>query len=647
MNPPSDAQAAPNQFALLRQRRFAPFFWTQFAGAANDNLFKFALTVMVTYQLDVGWLPADVAGLVIGALFILPFLLFSATGGQLTDKVDKTVMIRLVKNLEIAIMALAAWAFFAANVPVLLACVFLMGLHSTLFGPVKYAYLPQVLDERELTGGNGMVEMGTYVAILLGSVAGGLLVALPHVGHAWVAAGCVALAVAGRVAAQFIPRAPATDPGLKIHWNSVSETWRNLRLAHGQIAVFRSILGISWMWFFGAIFLSNFPAFAKEVLHGNEQVASLLLVVFSVGVGIGSLLCEKLSGRHVEIGLVPLGAIGMSAFAIDLYFASRALPPHAGHALAGFLAQPAHWRVMADLALLSLFAGLYSVPMYALIQLRSAPTHRARIIAANNILNALFMIASAVLAGALLKGGCSIPQIFLFTGLANAVVAAYIFLLVPEYLLRFVAWVLSRLVYRYKVAGEKHIPANGAAVLVANHVSFVDAVLLMAASPRPIRFIMDHRIFQVPVLGWIFRLARCIPIASHKDDPATYQRAFDEAAQVLREGDLLGIFPEGGITRDGQLQPFKGGVMKILEQARADGLSVPVVPMALTNLWGSFFSRVEQGGAMTRPFRRGLFNRVGLNVGEAVPGAQATPEGLQARVAGLLGEGEGVAKLVR
>ncbi|WP_415162003.1 MFS transporter [Ottowia sp.] len=636
MNQAPPGADAPNQFALLRQRRFAPFFWTQFAGAANDNLFKFAFTVMVTYQLSVGWLPPAMAGLVIGALFILPFLLFSATSGQLTDKYDKTTMIRLVKNLEIAIMALAAWAFMAANVPVLLACVFLMGLHSTLFGPVKFAYLPQVLNERELTGGNGMVEMGTFVAILLGNVVGGLLVAVPQVGHTWVAVACVALALAGRAVAQAIPAAPATDPGLKINWNPVSETWRNLKLAHGQIAVFRSLLGISWMWFFGATFLSNFPAFAKEVLHGNEQVASLLLVVFSIGIGVGSLLCERLSHRHVEIGLVPLGAIGMSVFAIDLYFASRGLPPHAGHTLGSFLAQPAHWRVMADLALLSLFAGLYSVPMYALIQLRSAPTHRARIIAANNILNALFMIGSALIAGALLKSGFSIPQIFLVTGLANAVVAAYIFLLVPEYLLRFVSWVLTRLVYRYRVAGEEHIPSDGPAVLVANHVSFVDAVLLMAASPRPIRFIMDHRIFQVPVLGWLFRLAKCIPVASQKDDPATYQRAFDEAAQVLREGDLLGIFPEGGITRDGQLQPFKGGIMKILEQARADGVNTPVVPMALTNLWGSYFSRIEQGGAMVRPFRRGLFSRVGLNVGEAVPAAQATPEGLREKVAALL-----------
>ena len=634
--PAARAPEAPNQFALLRQRRFAPFFWTQFSGAANDNLFKFAVTVMVTYQLSVGWLPPAMAGLVIGALFILPFLLFSATSGQLTDKLEKSWLIRRLKDFEIAIALLAAWGLMAQNVPVMLACIFLLGFQSTVFGPVKFAYLPQALNERELTGGNGMVEMGTFVAILMGNVVGGLLVALPGIGHATVAVACVVLAVLGRMTAQFIPHAPATDPGLRINWNPVSETWRNLKLAHGNIVVFRSMLGISWMWFFGAVFLSNFPAFAKEVLHGNEHVASLLLVVFSIGIGVGSLLCERLSHRHVEIGLVPLGAIGMTVFSVDLYFASRGLAPHAGHTLSSFLAQPAHWRVMGDLLLLSLFAGLYSVPMYALIQLRSAPTHRARIIAANNILNALFMIASSVIAGLLLKAGFSIPQIFLVVGLANAVVAFYIFMLVPEYLLRFVAWVASRLVYRYRVTGDEHIPADGPAVLVANHVSFVDAVLLMAASPRPIRFIMDHRIFKVPVLGWIFRLAKAIPIASQKDDPAAYQRAFDEAAQVLREGDLLGIFPEGGITRDGQLQPFKGGVMKILEQAAADGLQVPVVPMALTNLWGSYFSRIENGGAMARPFRRGIFNRVGLNVGEAVPAAQVTPQGLQARVADLL-----------
>lgn len=620
----------PNQFALLGQRRFAPFFWTQFLGAGNDNLFKFAFTVLVTYQLQVAWLPASLAGLVIGALFILPFLLFSATSGQLADKFDKALLIRLVKWLEIAVMALAGWGFVTADVVLLLGCVFLMGLHSTLFGPVKFAYLPQHLSERELTGGNGMVEMGTFVAILLGNVAGGLLIAVPQVGASWVAFACIGVAVLGRITAQAVPRSPSTDPGLVINWNPVTETVRNLKLAHGNLVVFRSLLGISWMWFFGAAFLAQFPAFAKDVLHGDEQVASLLLVVFSVGIGVGSLLCEVLSRRHVEIGLVPLGAIGMSVFAVDLYFASRGLPPSAGYTLSAFLAQPAHWRVMADLALLALFAGLYSVPMYALIQLRSQPSHRARIIAANNILNALFMIASSLIVGALLAAGLTIPQVFLAIALLNAVVAFYIFMLVPEYLLRFVAFVAARLVYRFEVRGDEHIPATGAAILVCNHVSFIDPVLLMAASPRPIRFIMDHAIFGTPLLGWFFRLAKAIPIAPQKVDPATYEQAFRSARQVLDEGDLLCIFPEGAVSRDGEIAEFKGGVMKLLETH-----TVPVVPLALQNLWGSFFSRIG-GRAMSQPFRRGLFSRVGLVAGPAVAAAEANPALLRERVATLL-----------
>lgn len=622
----------PNQFALLGQRRFAPFFWTQFLGAANDNVFKFAFTLMVTYQLQLSWMEPKMAGLVIGALFILPYVLFSATSGQLADKHDKARLMQLVKSLEIVIMAVAAWGFYATNVPALLTCVFLMGLHSTLFGPVKYAYLPQQLSERELTGGNGMVEMGTFVAILLGQLLGGVLVDTPVVGPQHVAIACLVLAMLGRAAAQAIPTSPSTDPGLVINWNPITETWRNLKLAHEGLAVFRSLLGISWMWFFGAVFLSNFPAFAKEVLHGNPQVASLLLAVFSIGIGIGSLLCEVMSKRHVEIGLVPIGAIGMSVFAIDLYFASTGLPEAAPYTVNAFLALPAHWRVLADLTLLALFAGLYSVPMYALIQLRAKPTHRARIIAANNILNALFMIASSVIAGAMLSAGLSIPQIFLAVGIANAVVAAYIFLIVPEYLLRFVAFVLTRLVYRFRIVHDERLPTTGPAVLVCNHVSFVDAVLLMAASPRPIRFLMDQQIFKTPVLGWLFKLAKAIPIAPQKTDPATYDAAFAAARAVLDDGEMVCIFPEGGLTRDGTLQPFKGGVMKLLE-GRPE---VPVIPMALGNLWGSFFSRVEGGKAMTKPLRRGVWSPVSLTVGTPAVAAGVSPEGLQLSVQGLL-----------
>jgi 1-acyl-sn-glycerol-3-phosphate acyltransferase len=367
------------------------------------------------------------------------------------------------------------------------------------------------------------------------------------------------------------------------------------------------------------------------VLHGDEQVASLLLVVFSVGIGIGALLCEVLSHRHVEIGLVPLGAIGMSVFAIDLYFAARSLPPGPALELAVFLARPAHWHVMADLGLLALSAGIYSVPMYALIQLRSQASHRARIIAANNILNALFMIVSALGVGLLLKAGLSIPEVFGLVGLLNAAVGLYIFLIVPEYLLRFVAFVLARCMYRLQLRGDEHIPTSGAAILVCNHVSYIDAVLLMAASPRPIRFLMDHRIFATPVLGWLFRLGGAIPLAPQQEDPAAYERALAQARQVLEEGDLLGIFPEGGITRDGRLGPFKGGIMKILQTH-----PVPVVPLALHNLWGSFFSRIEGGAAMVKPFRRGMFSAVGLTAGEALPAAAVTPEALRERVQGLL-----------
>ena len=443
MNRPTDKrliEREANQFALLNQRRFGPFFWTQFCGAANDNLFKFAFTVMVTYQLSVSWLPTSLAGLIIGALFILPFLLFSATSGQLADKYDHATLMRGVKNLEIGIMGLAAVGFVTAQVSVLLLCTFLMGLHSTIFGPAKYSYLPHVLDDHELTGGNGMVEMGTFVAILLGNVVGGLLVAVPEIGHASVAVACVALALVGRWVSGGIPTQKADNPDLPIRWNPVSETLQNLRLAWTNRTVFITLIGISWMWFFGAIFLSQFPSFAKEVLHGDAHVASLLLVLFSLGIGAGALLCEVLSRGRVEIGLSPVGAMGMTWFAVDLYIASSGLPNTELMGIQSFMTQHAHWRVMVDLLLLSLFVGIYSVPMYALIQQQSHHSECARIIAANNIMNALFMIASSLIAGAMLGAGSMIPEVMCWTGVANAVVTLGVFIAEPSYWHRFSAW---------------------------------------------------------------------------------------------------------------------------------------------------------------------------------------------------------------
>ncbi len=635
-----------SQFTLLRQRRFAPFFWTQFLGAMNDNVFKIGFTSLVTYQAArfSGVDPKTVAFL-ISAIFILPFVLFSATSGQVADKYDKATLTRWVKTFEIAVMLIGAAGFWMHSAPLLYACTFLMGVHSTVFGPVKYAYLPQRLAPDELVGGNGLVEMGTFVAILLGTIVGGVAAGIgamdatsatvvegPPAGAWWLGGMCIGIALAGRVASAFVPPCEPSQPDLRINWNPFTETWRNLGLARGNRTVFLSLLGISWLWFVGATFLASFFNFARDVMSADPDVVTLLLAMFSLGIGLGSLLCERLSRRRIEVGLVPLGSIGMSVFGIDLFFASHALPA-APHLLSvgEFLRTAAHWRVLADLFLLAMFGGFYSVPLYALIQSRSAPSHRARIIAANNILNSLFMIVSALMAMALTSAGVGIPGIFLTTALLNIVVAAYIYTLVPEFLLRFMAWVLVHTVYRVRLVHAERIPREGAAVLVCNHVSYVDAIVIMAESPRPIRFVMDRQIFRSPFLGWVFRHAKAIPIAPAHEDPSALAAAYDACAAALAEGDLVCIFPEGKLTRTGDMNPFRHGVTEILGRT-----PVAVVPMALRGLWGSAFSRFPASG-QERPLRRGLTSRLTLAVGEPIAAADATLERLQETVAELRG----------
>jgi 1-acyl-sn-glycerol-3-phosphate acyltransferase len=625
--------AQHSQFALLRERRFAPFFWTQFLGALNDNVFKIGFSSLVTYQTALfSGVDAKTAAFLISAIFILPFVLFSATSGQIADKYDKAMLTRFVKTFEIAVMLVGAAGFWMHSAPLLYLCTFLMGMHSALFGPVKYAYLPQHLTNRELVGGNGLVEMGTFVAILLGTIIGGAAAGFAAHGVAILAVSCVAIALIGRAMSAFVPVSSAPQPDLQINWNPVTETWRNLALARENRTVFLSLLGISWLWFVGATFLTSFFNFAKDVLSANPDVVIVLLAMFSVGIGTGSLLCERLSKRRIEIGLVPLGSIGMSVFGIDLYFASHALPP-AGHLLSvgEFLAKPGHWRILVDLFLLALAGGLYSVPLYALIQSRCQPTHRARIIAANNILNAFFMIVSALMAIALTSLGVGIPGIFLTTALLNVVVASYIYSLVPEFLLRFVAWLLVHTFYRIRLVHPERIPETGAAVLVCNHVSFVDALVIMAESPRPIRFVMDHRIFRSPLIGWLFRHAKAIPIAPAHEDRTQLEQAYATCAVALAAGELVCIFPEGKLTRTGDMNPFRHGVAEIIRRTGA-----PVVPMALRGLWGSVFSRASDA-RWPRPVKKGMMSRLTLAVAEPLEAQAATPEVLQEIVAELRG----------
>jgi len=623
----------PSQYRLLHEMRFAPFFWTQFLGAMNDNVFKIGFTSLLTYQAALfGGIDSKSAAFLISAIFILPFVLFSATSGQVADKFDKAFMIRLVKTFEILVMSVGALGFYFHSVALLYFCTFCMGLHSTVFGPVKYAYLPQHLRRAELVGGNGMVEMGTFVAILGGTILGGAAAAIGAHGALVLGASCIVLALLGRLVASRVPVSPAAQPELNINWNPFSETWRNLQLARKDRTVFLALLGISWLWFVGATYLTSFFSFAKIVLSGNADVVTVLLATFSLGIGIGSLMCERMSGRGIEIGLVPFGSIGMSVFGIDLYFASRGTPvlPHLS-GVVDFLAQARHWRVLADLFLLAMFGGFYSVPLYALIQSRSQPSHRARIIAANNILNALLMIISSLMALTLTAIGFTIPELFLTTALLNVLVAVFIYAQIPEFLLRFIMWLLLHTVYRMSTRDLEHIPEHGPCVLVCNHVSFVDAVVIGALVPRPVRFVMDHRIYNIPLLSWFFRTVRAIPIASEHDDPQVLERALQTIATALQHGEVVCLFPEGRLTADGEVGPFKNGIQRIIRHTPA-----PVVPMALRGLWGSFFSR-RGGTAMSRPLRRGVLNRLELVASAPHDPATLTLEQLQKKVAELRG----------
>ena len=622
-----------SQFSLLRERRFAPFFGVQFLGALNDNLYKNALVILLAFQAaNLTTLSSGLLVNLCAGLFILPFFLFSATAGQLADKYEKASIIRLIKLAEIGIMAIGAAGFLTQHLALLMTALFLMGVHSTIFGPVKYAILPQQLRPEELVGGNGLIESGTFVAILLGTILGGVLIGVHPDGVTWVSATVVGVACLGYWLSHSVPHSPAAAPDLRINWNPLTETWRNLQFMRGNRTVFLSILGISWFWFYGAIFLSQFPNYGKDVLGGSEHVVTLLLALFSIGIGLGSLLCERLSGHKVEIGLVPFGSIGLTVFAVDLYFATPGLPRAEALGALDFLQQPGGWRVAADLVLIGIFGGYYIVPLYALIQSRSEVSHRSRIIAGNNILNALFMVVAAGLTILCLQLGLSIPQIFLATACLNALVAIYIYTLVPEFLMRFLVWMLIHSVYRLDKSGLENIPDDGAAVLVCNHVSFVDALIIAPVCRRPIRFVMDHAIFRVPVLNFVFRTGRCIPIASSRDDPALLDKAYDEIAKGLEQGDLICIFPEGRCTDDGELHTFRPGIKRIIDRT-----AVPVVPLALRGLWGNFFSR-KDGPAMSKPSRLRLFYRIGLVVGRVVSPQHATPEALQAQVLALRGD---------
>ncbi len=617
---------------LFRTRRFAPLFITQFFGAFNDNLLKNTLVILIAYS-GVAWMgiPAEQLVPLASGIFVLPYFLFSATAGQIADRFEKTRIVRIIKQVEIGLMVVAAYGFIRHDFNALMLVLFGMGLHSTFFGPIKYSLLPTHLSDSELVGGNALIEMGTFLAILTGSLLGGVFAAERGGPGEWKASiGLLICAGLGYLASRSIPAAPPVDPKLKIDLNPIRPTLSIIRFLKKDRGVYLSVMGISWFWLLGAGILSILPIYCKDVIGTTESGVTLFLTCFSIGIGVGSVLCGKLSKDRLELGLVPLGSIGMTLCLLDLWWVGAFSLKGDGAPVPAseLFVHGKSLRVIFDLSVLSVMSGFYNVPLYTLIQERSEKSHQSRVIAANNILNALYMVIGSGMIAYLLKQSVSIPTLFGILGILNAIVAIYIYTVIPEFLFRFIAWMLAHCMYRLKVTGAHQIPKTGAAVLICNHVSFIDWLIISAGIKRPIRYVMDYSFQKNFLVRRFIQRAKVIPIATAKEDPQILQRSFEMIEQELKAGHLVCIFPEGRLSADGKMGPFKKGVERILERS-----PVPVIPMALIGLWGSIFSRF--GGRALGRMPHPKWRKIELRIGSLKP-ATATAEALQQEVALLL-----------
>jgi acyl-[acyl-carrier-protein]-phospholipid O-acyltransferase/long-chain-fatty-acid--[acyl-carrier-protein] ligase len=603
-----------SQFDLLRQRRFLPLFVTQFLGALNDNFFKNALVILVTYRLaEQAGLNGQILVTAAAGLFILPFFLFSATAGLLADKLEKRRLVLAVKTAEIAFMAIAAAGFYTGHVALLMTVLFLMGVHSTFFGPIKYGILPAHLAPDELLAGNALIEAGTFLAILIGTILGGILILTPP-GIAIVSLGLLAVAIAGLVAAWFIPKAAPPSPALQIRLNMAAETWSMMGYAWRHRELLLAMLGISWFWLVGATFLTEFAPLGRDIIGADENVVTLFLVAFTIGIALGSLVCNKLLAGTISTRLVPLGALGISLFTIDLYYASAALSP-AGTLLGigGFLAHLAGWRIVGDLILIAMSGGIFIVPLYTFLQAHSEESHRSRVIAANNIWNALFMVAAAIATAILLWTGFTVPQVFLLIAIVNFAVALWICRLLPGTVLKSVAAALFRLAYRVEVKGvENYRLAGKRAVVIVNHVSFLDGPLLAAFLPGKPIFPIDTFVAQRWWARPIFRLVDAVTI-NPTNPMAT--KALIRAVQGDRK---CVIFPEGRITITGALMKIYEGPGMIADKAEA-----VLLPVRIDGAQYTPFSRLRG------KLRLRLFPRITITILE--PRRIAVDEGLRGR----------------
>lgn len=585
--------AAPD-LSLLGKRRFAPLFVVQFLGAFNDNLLKFALLFLANFGIYAA-APgkAEMLATIATGLFILPYFLFSSIAGQLADTHDKAVLVRWVKAAEIGIMMLAIGGFWFSSIPVLLACLFLMGVHSTVFGPVKYSILPQHLQPREIMGGTGLIEAGTFLAILGGQLLGGVIPAC----EAGLAA--TGIAVAGFLASLLVPRAPSLQSRQRIDLNIVRGTWRILRAAQGGRGVWLAILGISWFFSVGAVVLSEFAPLVKGTLGAGPELVTLFLLIFSIGVAAGSLTVNRLLAGEVSARYVPVSALAMAAFLVMLWLAARTFAiGDGGASVATFLATPGSWPILIALAGIAIAGGVFIVPLYAILQTHSPPAERSQIIAANNIVNAFVTVVMVAGVLGLLAAGTSVPGVIGALGLATLVIALISCWLLPETVFKALIRGVLTILYRVEVNGRENMPRPGEpAVVVVNHVSFLDGLLLAAFLPGKPTFAVATRIAQAwwvkPFLG----LFDAFPV-----DP-TNPMAAKAMVKAVKQGRTLVIFPEGRITTTGALMKVFDGPGMVADKADA-----PIVPVRIDGAQFTPFSRL--GGKV----RRRVFPQITLTI---------------------------------
>ncbi|MBW2387031.1 MAG: MFS transporter [Deltaproteobacteria bacterium] len=567
--------------ALMLDRRFAPFFWTQFLGAFTDNAFKQALILMITFrgtmsEAETGMLIALASG-----LFILPYFLFSPLAGQISDKFEKASIMRNVKLLEIVIMILAAIGFAMAGTGVawadsyLIAILFLMGTQSTFFGPVKYSIIPQHVRDEELMEATALVESGTFVAILAGTIVGGILI-MQSV-H-FVGASLIALAVAGWLSSRKIPFAAPSNPKLAIRWNWLYEYKNLYRVSNQKPSVFLSIVGISWFWFLGAMVMAQLPNFVKLFVRGDESVYILFLSLFTLSIAIGSVLTNLLSDTTVELGMVPLGALGLTLSSFDIGLLEYSKLPEGTLTIANLLANgadPLVYRIIFDVCGMGIAGSFFTVPLYALLQHRTAPETRSQVIAANNIAGAIFMVASAVIVSALYASGFDTAQLFLVLATLNSVVGVYLLITHPEFVLRFESWILGLTRYRVRYIGRRNIPREGACLLYANRIGWLDWPLITAACERPVRFVFEanqHSGVSALILrNWFGAIA-----LGPERDAEWIETAANEIDRALTAGEVVCLFTGRAAEGLANRVPLAARLEPILARMPVQG-----IPLAL------------------------------------------------------------------